>query len=272
MLIVGASLLREGGMSWGLYLLALLVAVSAQIASNLANDYFDYRGGKDTERRVGFERLLTQGRVSERQMLFALLIAMGICALSGLLLCALCDPRLMAVGAVVMIGVLAYSAGPYPLSSHGLGDLAVVLFYGLVPTLVTYYAVSGRPPAYLYWLALGIGVWSANILVVNNYRDYEEDARSGKRTLIVRMGKDLGPRLYCLNSIVACSAIACGMYLATGRILALLLSPLLTGPAYYWLCTLIFRLKGRQLNYLLKATTLLCLFTALLIFLLLLNL
>lgn len=270
MLIVGGALLHEGTMCWLPYLLALLVALSAQIASNLANDYFDYRDGKDTDRRVGFERLLTTGQVTPRQMLYALMLALAVCAVSGLVLCALCGWELLIVGLLVLLGVLAYSAGPYPLSSHGLGDLAVVLFYGLVPALVTYYAIAGMPPIYLYWLALGIGVWSANILVANNYRDYEEDRQSGKRTLIVQMGKRFGPRLYCFNAVLAWVTLSVGVYFAVHSWSALILVALLTGVSYYWLCTLIHRLKGRKLNYLLKATTLMSLLTSILILILLL--
>lgn len=265
MLIVMGSLLRDGVMQWGSFVLASIVALSGQIASNIANDYFDYLGGKDTSERVGFSRVLTTGSVTPRQMLLALLVAIGVCALSGLALCALCGWEFLMIGIAVVVGVIAYSAGPFPLSSHGLGDLAVVLFYGLIPVLVTYFAIAGMPPVYLYWLALGIGVWETNILVSNNYRDYEEDCQSGKRTLIVRMGKEYGPKLYRFNAMVAALSLSAGIWLCTRSLWRFGISLLFLGVCYCWLSALIGRLKGRQLNYLLKATTVFSVLTALLV-------
>ena len=202
MVIVLGALIHEGVFQLDLFALCFIVAVSAQIASNLANDYFDFVGGKDTDHRVGFERILTTGAVTKGQMKTALYITLGICIVAGLAVVALSSFWLLLVGLFVMIGVLAYSAGPYPLSHHGLGDIAVVIFYGLVPVLATFFAVSGlKPPFYLLLLALGLGVWEANILVINNYRDIAEDKENNKRTLVVLLGEKFGPRLYLVNSI-----------------------------------------------------------------------
>lgn len=204
MMIACGGLVHEGVFRFWPYVLCFIVALSAQIASNLANDYFDYKGGKDTDKRVGFERILTTGEVTQQQMKTALIIALGICVVAGLGVVAMSSWWFLLLGLFVMIGAPAYSAGPYPLSHHGLGDVAVVLFYGLVPVLGTFAAVGGvTPPFYMVLLALGIGLWEANILVVNNYRDYAEDKENNKNTLIVLLGESFGPKLYLINSISA---------------------------------------------------------------------
>lgn len=254
MLILLGALLVEDVMHWGLYLLAFVVAVSAQISSNLANDYFGYKKGEDTEQRVGFTRLLTTGEITTKQMLIALGITLSICGIAGILLVALTSWWLLTVGVLVVLGVIVYSAGPYSLSRIALGDLAVVLFYGLVPILAAYYAIAAnRPPFYLILLALGIGIWEANILVCNNYRDYIEDMESGKRTLIVRMGKGSGPLLYLINSILTIAFLVIGLVCEgswIGAILVGVLGLVLFGNGYL----AIRRLKGRSLNKLLRYT------------------
>lgn len=213
MMIVCGGLIHEGVFRFWPYVLCFIVAWSAQIVSNLANDYFDFIGGKDTEKRVGFERILTTGEVTKEQMKTALYIATGVCITSGIGVAAISSWWMLVVGLFVIIGASAYSAGPYPLSHHGLGDLAVVVFYGLVPVLCTFIAVGGvMPPFYMVPLALGIGMWEANILVVNNYRDYAEDKSSNKRTLIVLLGEAFGPRLYLFNSVSSLALSLAGLW------------------------------------------------------------
>ena len=101
------------------------------------------------------------------------------------------------MGLFVVLGVFAYSGGPFPLSYKGLGEVAVLVFFGWIPVITSYYVLTGTyyDPT-LYMLATAVGLASVNILVVNNYRDVDEDSKAGKRTSIVRMGKDFAPRLY----------------------------------------------------------------------------
>lgn len=254
MLILLGALLAEDNMHWGLYLLAFIVAVTAQISSNFANDYFGYKSGEDTDQRIGFSRLLTTGEVTPKQMLMALGLSLSVCAIAGISLVALTNWWLIAIGAIVVIGVIAYSATPYSLSRTALGDFAVVLFYGLVPILAAYYAIAAcRPPFYLILLALGIGLWEANILVCNNYRDYTEDMESGKRTLIVRMGRRSGPMLYLINALSTLVFLIIGLGNEgswVGAIVVGIVGLLLFGNGYL----AIRRLKGRSLNKLLRYT------------------
>lgn len=268
MLVVLGALIAEGVFDFWPFLCALLVALSAQITSNFANDYFDYKGEKDTDKRVGFRRVLVTGEVTPREMLTAMLISTGITILSGLAAVLLTGAWwLIAVGLLVLVGVYAYSYGPYPLSTHGLGDVAVVLFYGMTPILATYGAIGGTPPLYLLLLSVGIGMWEDNILVCNNYRDYAEDRESGKRTIIVRMGEHFGPTMYLLNSLLSVILLAIGIRLATeswGVTAAVLgIAPLVAA-----LTVCIYRWHGSELNKLLKYTNIVSLVIGLLLLIL----
>ena len=268
MLVVLGALIAEGVFDFWSYLCALLVALSAQITSNFANDYFDYKGEKDTDKRVGFRRVLVTGEVTPREMLTAMLISTGITILSGLTAVLLTGAWwLIAVGLLVLVGVYAYSYGPYPLSTHGLGDVAVVLFYGMTPILATYGAIGGTPPLYLLLMSVGIGFWEDNILVCNNYRDYAEDRESGKRTIIVRMGEHFGPTMYLLNSLLTVILLAIGIRLATESwgLTAIVLS---IAPLVAVLTVCIYRWHGSELNKLLKYTNIVSLVIGLLLLIL----
>lgn len=253
MLVLLGALIGEQVFHFGLFLLCLIVAISAQIASNFANDYFDYMDEKDTANRVGFERILQSGKATPHQMMIALMIALGICAVSGIALVALQGWELLIIGVLVMIGAMAYSAGPFPLSHHALGDIAVVLFYGLIPLLAGYYTIAGIFPSYLIPLAFGIGIWEANILVTNNYRDYNEDVASGKGTIIVRMGRRSGPILYTINSLLSLVCITLGLILH-GKIIWAIVIAIICLILYGIGMLSIRKLRATSLNKLLKYT------------------
>lgn len=254
MLLLLGAIVRDGVMQWGYYLLCLLVAISAQISSNFANDYFGYKSGEDTDHRLGFTRLLSTGEVTPRQMLIALGISLTICAGSGLFIAFQRGWWLLLVGAVVILCAIAYSAGKYSLARTALGDLAVVIFYGLVPILVSYYVIADtRPQPYLVLLALGIGIWETNILVCNNYRDYKEDIESHKLTLIARMGRKSGPLLYLINALLSLLLIAVGLIIEGSWVGAIVLT-LLSTALYANGILAIYRLKGKSLNKLLRYT------------------
>lgn len=188
-------------------LLLLVVAVAAQIASNIANDLIDHRKGADTDERKGPLRPLSRGLISEREVRIALYLSLAVLLTSGLWLIALSSWWLLLVGLAVVLGVFAYSGGPYPLSYHGWGDAAVLVFFGWVPTVTSFYILRGYVLDQTLWqLATAIGLSSVNILVVNNYRDVAEDSKAGKRTLIVRMGQDFAPRLY-----LTCGLLSMGL-------------------------------------------------------------
>ena len=187
--------------------LSSVVAVAAQIASNIANDLIDHRKGADTDERKGPLRPLSRGLISEREVRIALYLSLAVLLTSGLWLIALSSWWLLLVGLAVVLGVFAYSGGPYPLSYHGWGDAAVLVFFDWVPTVTSFYILRGYVLDQTLWqLATAIGLSSVNILVVNNYRDVAEDSKAGKRTLIVRMGQDFAPRLY-----LTCGLLSLGL-------------------------------------------------------------
>lgn len=183
--------------------LCFLVALFAQIASNFANDYFDFKKGADREDRLGPERAVAQGWIAPKAMLVGTFVALGVTCLSGLLLICFADWRLIWVGIAIAVCVLAYSAGPYPLAYNGLGDICVLLFYGVIPVCFTYYIQTLSFSLLSFLLSVALGLLSVNILVVNNYRDYEQDKAACKRTTIVLFGRRFGRVFYIFNECMA---------------------------------------------------------------------
>lgn len=184
-------------------ILCLLVALFAQIASNYANDYFDYEKGADGEDRLGPERAVAQGWIHPKAMLVATFVMLGLACACGLMLIRFADWRLFWVGLAIAVCVLAYSAGPFPLAYNGLGDVCVLLFYGVIPVCFTYYIQTLSFSLLVFLLSVALGLLSVNILVVNNYRDYEQDKAARKRTTIVLFGRRFGRIFYLLNECVA---------------------------------------------------------------------
>ena len=184
-------------------ILCLGVALFAQIASNFANDYFDFKKGADNEERLGPERAVAQGWISPKAMLIGTFVTLGLACLLGLILIQFADWRILGVGIAIAICVLAYSAGPFPLAYNGMGDLCVLLFYGVIPVCFTYYIQTLHFSLLSFLLSLALGFLSVNILVVNNYRDYEQDKKAHKRTTIVLFGRRFGRVFYILNQCMA---------------------------------------------------------------------
>lgn len=183
--------------------ICLIFAVLAQIASNFANEYFDYAEGRDRPGREGPRRGVTEGEISPAAMKRATWITLAVACMVGLTLVAWGGWWLIAAGVGVALGVFAYSAGPYPLSTHGWGEAGVVLFFGIVPVNLTYYIQCGQWSVAVAAASLAIGLMGANVLIVNNYRDCEDDAAVSKNTLCVRWGRKAMLWLYGLNSISA---------------------------------------------------------------------
>lgn len=186
--------------------LCLLFAVLAQIASNFANEYFDYVKGLDKKGREGFRRGVTEGDISPKAMLVATIITLGLAAGIGLTLMFLYGTWwMLIIGVLIIIFALAYSTGPYPLSHHGLGDMAVILFFGVVPVTLTCMLQTGeyRFDVVTLSTSVAIGLMSANVLVVNNYRDCDDDKAVGKRTTVVIFGRRVMSNAYLWSGIIA---------------------------------------------------------------------
>jgi 1,4-dihydroxy-2-naphthoate octaprenyltransferase len=169
--------------------LCLGFALLVQIGTNFANDYYDFVRGADTAERVGPRRAVAAGLIAPATMKRAMIGVFLAAFVAGLGLVAWGGPWLIAIGAASILCGIAYTGGPWPLAYHGLGDVFVFVFFGLVAVGGTCFVQTGRVTVDALLAGIPIGLLAANILVVNNYRDMETDARAGKRTLVVRLGR-----------------------------------------------------------------------------------
>ena len=186
-------------------LLCLLFAITAQITANLANDYFDFKNGIDDKDRDGFKRVLTVGEISPNEMKIGTIISFILTSIIGCCLLFFGKWWMLPVGIIIVIFALAYSAGPYPLSHHGLGDIAVLIFFGIVPVTLTCYLLNGNWSNLYLSLPTSIasGLLAVNVLIVNNYRDVESDAKNNKRTTAVIFGREKLGIAYLASGIIA---------------------------------------------------------------------
>jgi 1,4-dihydroxy-2-naphthoate octaprenyltransferase len=227
--VVGSALAaHDGHFGGGAALLCLGFALLIQVGTNFANDYYDFIKGADTAARVGPRRAVAAGLVAPAHMRRAMIGVFAAAFALGLCLIAWGGPWLLVIGVASIVCGIAYTGGPYPLGYHGLGDLFVFLFFGLVAVCATYFVQAGRVTADSLLAAIPIGLLAANILVVNNYRDMETDAAAGKRTLVVRFGRGFA-RAQFASSIAIALAMPVIFWLRGYRawcLLPLLLAPL----------------------------------------------
>ncbi len=237
-------------------LLCLAFAILAQIASNFANEYYDYVRGFDRRGRVGPRRGVTEGDITPGAMKRATFITLAIACCIGCCLPFYGGWWLVPVGVFIAAGVYMYSAGPYPLSHHGLGEVAVILFFGVIPVCLTYYVQALACPLAVALASVSAGLMGANVLIVNNYRDADDDREVGKHTLAVKWGRRATGTLYLINGYVAV-LLMCGTWTSVAP--GLWAIP----GAYLVLHTLIWRRlttsTGRALNPLLGMTAMLML-------------
>lgn len=262
-----ALAVSTGDFSWRPALLCLLFAVLAQVVSNMANEYFDWRGGIDKPGRVGPRRGVTEGDIAPGTLLRVTLVLLALAGIVGCCLIPYGGWWLLPAGLVIATAAIAYSAGPYPLSSHGLGEAAVFVFFGLVPVNLTYYVQAGRWDGLVLLASMTVGLQAVNVLLVNNYRDVEDDRAAGKRTSVVICGRRPAAAAYLINGYVSVALLSPVWVLAAiGARFSpwLLLVPLLyltLHTASWW--QLVHR-DGAALNPLLGATARnMLLFTAL---------
>ncbi|MDE6271397.1 MAG: 1,4-dihydroxy-2-naphthoate octaprenyltransferase [Muribaculaceae bacterium] len=191
---------------WLPALCCMLFALGAQIAANFANEYFDFRNGIDKKGREGFRRGVTEGDISPAAMLRAVIITLIISAIPGCALVIWGGWQMIPIGIIIAIFALAYSTGPYPLSRKGLGDIAVLIFFGLVPVILTAWLQNHSSSMLIITIPVGIGIGllAVNILIVNNYRDYESDRTVGKKTTVVIFGRRTMSGAYLISAIIGC--------------------------------------------------------------------
>ena len=188
--------------NWLPAVICIMFAVMAQILSNFVNDYSDGIKGADNE-RLGPQRVVAAGLISPAQMRRGIIVWGILTFMLGCTLLYWGGWILLPFGIVILLCALAYSAGPFPLSRHALGDVAVVLFYGIAPVVLTIFIQTGFVNSQIIIAGAAIGVVANNLLIVNNYRDAEQDSENGKKTTVTIFGKQIMKGVYFLNPIIA---------------------------------------------------------------------
>lgn len=262
--LVGAALaLADGAFALLPALAALGAALLLQIAVNLANDYFDFQRGIDTAERLGPPRAAASGLLTPAELRLGIGTVLGLAALLGVYLILVGGAPVLIIGVASMLAALAYSGGPFPLASHGLGDLFVFIFFGPVAVAGTYYVLALAVTAQALLVALPIGALITAILVVNNYRDIATDSKTGKHTLAVLLGARTTRVEYVLL-LVAAYLTPPLLWVQHGVNAFPVLLPLLSLPSAVTCIRAMYRDNGRALNPLLgKTAQLSLLFSAL---------
>jgi 1,4-dihydroxy-2-naphthoate octaprenyltransferase len=247
-----ASAWSVGGFRWDAALAALLGAFLIQIATNFANDMFDFQKGADTEERLGPTRAAQAGLLSVAELRWGIGVTFALALGTGVYLTWIAGPVVIAIGVASMAAGLAYTGGPFPLAYNGLGDVFVMLFFGFVAVCGTAFVQALFVPEIAWAASVPIGALATAILVVNNVRDFEGDARAGKTTLVVRFGRAGGVNEYGLL-LVASYATPIVMFFL-GWSSAWVCLPLLTIPSAIQLFRSVVTDRGVALNQTLAGT------------------
>lgn len=211
-----AAAMYEGALFRPLvFAVTLLSALFIQIGTNFANDYSDFHRGADHDGRLGPTRVTQSGLISHDAVRRGIIVAFGIAALLGGYLAWVGGWPIILIGVLSIICGLAYTGGPWPFGYHGLGDVFVFVFFGLIAVTGTAYLQLGRWSGVPALVAIPIGLLVTNILVVNNLRDLPTDRAAGKHTLAVRIG-DRVTRLQYLFFVVLSYAMLVGFAIASG--------------------------------------------------------
>lgn len=232
--------------------IALICAVLIQVGTNFVNDLYDYLSGADNKDRKGPTRALASGLLSVSEMKAAIIIVFVLTFLLGLYLVYISTWITLLIGLLSIFAGIAYTAGPYPLAYNGLGDVFVFLFFGIIGTVGTYYVQVVDVSALVLWSSIPVGALITNILVVNNYRDIDEDREVGKNTLAVKMGKKFTRYQYLTFMILSYLILFVVYFTFNQRIYVFL--PMLTLPLAIKLIRMIFSYSGEMLNKTLELT------------------
>ena len=225
--------------SWTAAVLCLLFSFTMQIDANFINDFFDYvRGNDDTSTRLGPLRACTQGWVGIEAMKHAIASTTVLACLVGMPLVYYGGLEMVAVGLLCVVFCFLYTTH---LSYIGMGDVLVLVFFGIVPVCCTYYVQLHTITWQVFLASVACGLVIDGLLIVNNYRDRYNDEVDGKRTLVVIIGADATEWLYLALGCIAC--LIGLIFWANGHILAFIL------PFIYLLFHTFTWIKMRRMNY-----------------------
>ncbi len=236
--------------SWFAAFLCLLFAFIMQIDANFINDFFDYvKGTDDRETRLGPERACAQGWVTLDAMKYVIASTTCLACLVGLPLVLYGGLEMLFVGAFCVVFCFLYTTF---LSYRGLGDILVLVFFGIIPVCITYYVQLHIFTLELFLSSLACGIVVDALLIVNNFRDRDTDRKAGKRTLVVKIGEKATIRLYLAIGIIAC--LLGLVFVPNGHLFAFLF-PLIYLVLHFFTWLEMKRIwKGRELNKCLGAT------------------
>ncbi len=180
-------------------LATLTCALALQILTNYANDYFDFIKGSDTAERIGPTRVTSAGLVSTSQMKQAILLITAFCFLNGMYLVHVGGFPILTIGLLSIFFAIGYTAGPFPLAYIGLGDVFAFTFFGPVATFGSYY-IQTQQTSWSPWIVGSLfGLLSVCLLDANNLRDFEQDRKNNKKTIVVRFGETFGKNVYIIS-------------------------------------------------------------------------
>lgn len=192
-----------GPVRWLPILAALLAALLIQIGTNFANDVFDFEKGADNAERIGPPRAVQAGLLTAKKVRVGMYAAFALATLLGAYLTFTVGKLIPIIGVASILSGIAYTGGPFPLAYNGLGDLFVFVFFGGVAVVGSTYVGSGAFPLLAFLGAISVGALATAVLVVNNVRDHETDARVNKKTLVVRFGRKFGVIEYGVLLVMA---------------------------------------------------------------------
>ena len=203
--VAGIFLARiDGAFAWLPAVICLLFAFLVQIGTNFANDYFDFKKGSDTDQRKGPARAVASGWITPKAMLNATIVTLALAFFVGLSLIPFGGWSLLLLGVLSIACAVLYTGGPYPLAYKGLGDVFVILFFGLIAVAFTYFVQVGEHSIETWVVGFAMGLLINNLLVVNNMRDIDEDRQSNKMTLPARFGRNFAVIQYQAAITIAC--------------------------------------------------------------------
>lgn len=245
--MVGSALAISQGKFFLLYsLIALICSTLIQIGTNFTNDLYDFLKGSDTVKRKGPRRVLASGLISVKEMRLAIIIVFGLTFSLGLYLVYSVGILILWVGIFSIFAGIIYTAGPFPLAYNGLGDLFVFIFFGIIGTMGTYYLHTEVISTLAFIVSLPVGSLITNILIVNNFRDVEEDRNSNKKTLTVILGKEFSRWQYIFFILIS-YLTSFSLYFIFNFSTWIFL-PITTIPVSIILIRMLYTLKGEELN------------------------
>ncbi len=189
--------------------LCLLTTILLQVLSNFANDYGDHQKGSDTQERIGPLRGIQKGAISAYELKWGLIFMVIASFLSGSFLIGIAYENLSdlltfaGLGILAIVAAITYTVGAKPYGYMGLGDISVLIFFGLLGVGGTYYLQTHSIDHHIILPAIGSGLLASAVLNINNLRDIEQDAKAGKNTLAVRLGGNKGRVYHCIILSIA---------------------------------------------------------------------